>query len=117
MGELSFKKGDYAGIDGDVMFPGLVLNPDPESDSESEVSEGSHDLGSHSASPELDDVTGENCKRESIYVACIFSRSPSFIPAFLFPSVFQNEVQGTLQRGLDENIGCDNLVLEINSLK
>lgn len=103
------------------MFPGLVLNPDPESDSESEVSEGSHDLGSHTASPELDDVTGENCKREipllKPYVACIFSRSPSFIPAFLFPSVFQNEVQGTLQRGLDENIGCDNLVLEINSLK
>uniref|UniRef100_A0A671KW41 Translation initiation factor eIF2B subunit epsilon n=1 Tax=Sinocyclocheilus anshuiensis TaxID=1608454 RepID=A0A671KW41_9TELE len=34
-----------------------------------------------------------------------------------FPSVFQNEVHGTLQRGLDENISCDNLVLEINSLK
>lgn len=67
---------------------GLALNPDPESDSESEVSEGSHDPGSHPPSPELDDV-----------------------------KVFQNEVHGTLQRGLDENIGCDNLVLEINSLK
>uniref|UniRef100_A0A671RG79 Translation initiation factor eIF2B subunit epsilon n=1 Tax=Sinocyclocheilus anshuiensis TaxID=1608454 RepID=A0A671RG79_9TELE len=75
-------------IDDDIMFPGLALNPDPESDSESEVSEGSHDLGSHPASPELDDV-----------------------------KVFQNEVHGTLQRGLDENISCDNLVLEINSLK
>uniref|UniRef100_A0A4W3JK43 Translation initiation factor eIF2B subunit epsilon n=1 Tax=Callorhinchus milii TaxID=7868 RepID=A0A4W3JK43_CALMI len=31
--------------------------------------------------------------------------------------VFQNEVLGTLQRGLEENISCDNLVLEINSLK
>lgn len=31
--------------------------------------------------------------------------------------VFQMEVMGTLQRGLEENIGCDNLVLEINSLK
>uniref|UniRef100_A0A8C1JM93 Translation initiation factor eIF2B subunit epsilon n=1 Tax=Cyprinus carpio TaxID=7962 RepID=A0A8C1JM93_CYPCA len=31
--------------------------------------------------------------------------------------LFQNEVHGTLQRGLDENISCDNLVLEINSLK
>merc|ERR1712142_1014760 len=31
--------------------------------------------------------------------------------------VFEMEVLGTLQRGLDENIGCDNLVLEINSLK
>ncbi|RXN14271.1 translation initiation factor eIF-2B subunit epsilon [Labeo rohita] len=71
-----------------VHVKGLVLNADPESDSESEVSEGSHDLGSHPASPELDDV-----------------------------KVFQNEVHGTLQRGLDENIGCDNLVLEINSLK
>uniref|UniRef100_A0A8C2XRE6 Translation initiation factor eIF2B subunit epsilon n=1 Tax=Cyclopterus lumpus TaxID=8103 RepID=A0A8C2XRE6_CYCLU len=32
-------------------------------------------------------------------------------------NVFQMEVLGTLQRGLDENISCDNLVLEINSLK
>lgn len=32
-------------------------------------------------------------------------------------SVFQNEVAGTLQRGQEENISCDNLVLEINSLK
>ncbi|XP_054624151.1 translation initiation factor eIF-2B subunit epsilon [Dunckerocampus dactyliophorus] len=31
--------------------------------------------------------------------------------------VFQKEVVGTLQRGLEENISCDNLVLEINSLK
>ncbi|XP_034470705.1 translation initiation factor eIF-2B subunit epsilon [Hippoglossus hippoglossus] len=31
--------------------------------------------------------------------------------------VFQLEVMGTLQRGLEENIRCDNLVLEINSLK
>uniref|UniRef100_A0A671XZT7 Translation initiation factor eIF2B subunit epsilon n=1 Tax=Sparus aurata TaxID=8175 RepID=A0A671XZT7_SPAAU len=31
--------------------------------------------------------------------------------------VFQMEVLGTLQRGLEENIGFDNLVLEINSLK
>ncbi|KAI4891276.1 hypothetical protein NFI96_016475 [Prochilodus magdalenae] len=31
--------------------------------------------------------------------------------------LFQNEVLGTLQRGLEENISCDNLVLEINSLK
>uniref|UniRef100_A0A8B9BKZ1 Translation initiation factor eIF2B subunit epsilon n=1 Tax=Anser brachyrhynchus TaxID=132585 RepID=A0A8B9BKZ1_9AVES len=30
---------------------------------------------------------------------------------------FQNEVLGTLQRGEEENISCDNLVLEINSLK
>ncbi|XP_066537082.1 translation initiation factor eIF-2B subunit epsilon [Hoplias malabaricus] len=67
---------------------GLVLKPDPESESESEASEGSHDPGSRTESPELDDVR-----------------------------VFQNEVLGTLQRGLEENIGCDNLVLEINSLK
>lgn len=31
--------------------------------------------------------------------------------------VFHMEVLGTLQRGLEENISCDNLVLEINSLK
>ena len=31
--------------------------------------------------------------------------------------VFQNEVLGTLQRGKEENISCDNLVLESNSLK
>ena len=38
-----------------------------------------------------------------------------------FPSppgaVFELEVLGTLQRGLEENIGCDNLVVEVNSLK
>ncbi|XP_046884131.1 translation initiation factor eIF-2B subunit epsilon [Hypomesus transpacificus] len=67
---------------------GLVLNPDPESESESEASEDSQDPGSRSVSPEMDDV-----------------------------KVFQLEVLGTLQRGLEENIGCDNLVLEINSLK
>ncbi|MCI4376924.1 hypothetical protein PGIGA_G00197380 [Pangasianodon gigas] len=66
---------------------GLVLKPDPDSETESEASEGSHDPGSRSESPELDDVR-----------------------------VFQNEVLGTLQRGLEENISCDNLVLEINSL-
>ncbi|XP_068197192.1 translation initiation factor eIF2B subunit epsilon [Antennarius striatus] len=32
-------------------------------------------------------------------------------------NVFQLEVLGTLQRGQEENISCDNLVLEINSLK
>ncbi|XP_063074806.1 translation initiation factor eIF-2B subunit epsilon [Engraulis encrasicolus] len=67
---------------------GLVLNAEQESDSESEASEGSQAPGSRGMSPELDDV-----------------------------KVFQAEVQGTLQRGLEENIGCDNLVLEINSLK
>ncbi|CAB1326812.1 unnamed protein product [Coregonus sp. 'balchen'] len=66
---------------------GLVLNPDPESDSESEASEESQDR-SRSVSPEIDDV-----------------------------NAFQLEVVGTLQRGLEENIVCDNLVLEINSLK
>uniref|UniRef100_A0A8C9RR24 Translation initiation factor eIF2B subunit epsilon n=1 Tax=Scleropages formosus TaxID=113540 RepID=A0A8C9RR24_SCLFO len=66
---------------------GLVLN-DQNSESESEVSEDSNDLDSRGMSPELDDV-----------------------------KVFQTEVLGTLQRGMEENISCDNLVLEINSLK
>ncbi|XP_007552622.1 translation initiation factor eIF-2B subunit epsilon-like isoform X1 [Poecilia formosa] len=65
---------------------GLVLNPDPESDSEDSEPDGPDDL--MIPSPEMDDV-----------------------------KVFQMEVMGTLQRGLEENIGCDNLVLEINSLK
>ncbi|MGH0164826.1 UNVERIFIED_CONTAM: hypothetical protein FKN15_065416 [Acipenser sinensis] len=67
---------------------GLTVNLDPESESESEVSEGSQEQDSRAASPELDDV-----------------------------NVFQVEVMGTLQRGMEESIGCDNLVLEINSLK
>ncbi|MBN3285382.1 EI2BE factor, partial [Polyodon spathula] len=67
---------------------GLTVNPDPESESESEVSEGSQEQDSRAASPELDDI-----------------------------NVFQVEVMGTLQRGMEESIGCDNLVLEINSLK
>lgn len=65
---------------------GLVLNPDPESESEASEVEDADDPVI--PSPEMDDV-----------------------------KVFQLEVLGTLQRGLEENIGCDNLVLEINSLK
>ncbi|RVE61635.1 hypothetical protein OJAV_G00172400 [Oryzias javanicus] len=65
---------------------GLVLKPDPESDSEDSEPDGPDDPVI--PSPEMDDV-----------------------------KVFQMEVLGTLQRGLEENIGCDNLVLEINSLK
>uniref|UniRef100_A0A669D9R9 Translation initiation factor eIF2B subunit epsilon n=1 Tax=Oreochromis niloticus TaxID=8128 RepID=A0A669D9R9_ORENI len=65
---------------------GLVLNPDPESDSEDSETDGPDDPVI--PSPEMDDV-----------------------------KVFHMEVLGTLQRGLEENISCDNLVLEINSLK
>uniref|UniRef100_A0A6Q2WSE2 Translation initiation factor eIF2B subunit epsilon n=1 Tax=Esox lucius TaxID=8010 RepID=A0A6Q2WSE2_ESOLU len=64
---------------------GLVLNPDPDSDSESEASDGSQDMGSRSVSPEMDDV-----------------------------KVFQLEVLGTLQRGEEENIGCDNLFFRLS---
>ncbi|KAJ8270441.1 hypothetical protein GJAV_G00114740 [Gymnothorax javanicus] len=67
---------------------GLELNPVSESDSESEANEGLQDAEGRGVSPELDDV-----------------------------KVFQIEVLGTLQRGMEENISCDNLVLEINSLK
>eukprot|EP00066_Takifugu_rubripes_P010175 XP_003977775.1 PREDICTED: translation initiation factor eIF-2B subunit epsilon [Takifugu rubripes] len=65
---------------------GLVLKPDPESDSEDSEPDGPDDLVI--PSPEMDDV-----------------------------KVFQVEVLGTLQRGLEENISFDHLVLEINSLK
>ncbi|XP_038603499.1 translation initiation factor eIF-2B subunit epsilon [Tachyglossus aculeatus] len=67
---------------------GLTLNPEEESETESEQSLGSEEPDSRGGSPQLDDV-----------------------------KVFQNEVLGTLQRGEEENISCDNLVLEINSLK
>uniref|UniRef100_A0A669QDJ7 Translation initiation factor eIF2B subunit epsilon n=1 Tax=Phasianus colchicus TaxID=9054 RepID=A0A669QDJ7_PHACC len=59
-----------------------------ESESDSDLSMGSEEPDSRAASPQLDDI-----------------------------KVFQNEVLGTLQRGEEENISCDNLVLEINSLK
>lgn len=42
---------------------------------------------------------------------------PSIVTCVMCPVVFHMEVLGTLQRGLEENISCDNLVLEINSLK
>lgn len=42
---------------------GLVLKSDPDSETESEASEGSHDPGSHSESPELDDVKGTDRQR------------------------------------------------------
>uniref|UniRef100_H3CR64 Translation initiation factor eIF2B subunit epsilon n=1 Tax=Tetraodon nigroviridis TaxID=99883 RepID=H3CR64_TETNG len=65
---------------------GLVLKPNPESDSEDSEPDDPDDLVI--PSPEMDDV-----------------------------KVFQMEVLGTLQRGLEENISFDHLVLEINSLK
>lgn len=67
---------------------GLHINMEDESESESEHSLDSGELDSRAGSPMLDDI-----------------------------KVFQNEVLGTLQRGKEENISCDNLVLEINSLK
>ncbi|KAM9005724.1 LOW QUALITY PROTEIN: translation initiation factor eIF2B subunit epsilon [Sarcophilus harrisii] len=67
---------------------GLTIKMDEGSESDSEQSLGSQELDSRAGSPQLDDI-----------------------------KVFQNEVVGTLQRGQEENISCDNLVLEINSLK
>uniref|UniRef100_A0A8C4MES3 Translation initiation factor eIF2B subunit epsilon n=1 Tax=Equus asinus asinus TaxID=83772 RepID=A0A8C4MES3_EQUAS len=67
---------------------GLTINVEEESETESERSVDSQELDSRAGSPQMDDIR-----------------------------VFQNEVLGTLQRGKEENISCDNLVLEINSLK
>lgn len=67
---------------------GLMINMEEESETESERSVDPEELDSRAGSPQLDDIR-----------------------------VFQNEVLGTLQRGREENISCDNLVLEINSLK
>ncbi|XP_019358948.1 PREDICTED: translation initiation factor eIF-2B subunit epsilon [Gavialis gangeticus] len=67
---------------------GPHLNLGEESETDSDISLDSDQPDSRSASPQLDDI-----------------------------KVFQNEVLGTLQRGKEENISCDNLVLEINSLK
>uniref|UniRef100_A0A8C4P351 Translation initiation factor eIF2B subunit epsilon n=1 Tax=Dromaius novaehollandiae TaxID=8790 RepID=A0A8C4P351_DRONO len=71
-----------------VKLKGPVLHSEEESESDSDLSLGSEEPDSRAASPQLDDI-----------------------------KVFQNEVLGTLQRGEEENISCDNLVLEINSLK
>uniref|UniRef100_UPI00398F3B9A translation initiation factor eIF2B subunit epsilon n=1 Tax=Pristiophorus japonicus TaxID=55135 RepID=UPI00398F3B9A len=67
---------------------GLTLKPDSRSTSESELSLNSQEADSRSDSPQMDDA-----------------------------KVFQTEVLDTLQRGMEENISCDHLVLEINSLK
>ncbi|XP_055579715.1 translation initiation factor eIF-2B subunit epsilon [Falco cherrug] len=67
---------------------GPTMHSEEESESDSDLSMGSEEPDSRAASPQLDDI-----------------------------KVFQNEVLGTLQRGEEENIACDNLVLEINSLK
>nr|XP_012420086.1 PREDICTED: translation initiation factor eIF-2B subunit epsilon isoform X2 [Odobenus rosmarus divergens] len=67
---------------------GLTIDVEEDSESESEQSMDSEELDSRAGSPQMDDI-----------------------------KVFQNEVLGTLQRGKEENISCDNLVLEINSLK
>uniref|UniRef100_A0A8C9VTM6 Translation initiation factor eIF2B subunit epsilon n=1 Tax=Scleropages formosus TaxID=113540 RepID=A0A8C9VTM6_SCLFO len=49
-------------------------------------------------------------------VQCLWGETSSCITTGVY-AVFQTEVLGTLQRGMEENISCDNLVLEINSLK
>ncbi|NP_001403931.1 translation initiation factor eIF2B subunit epsilon isoform 2 [Mus musculus] len=67
---------------------GLMIKTEEESETESEGSVDPEELDSRAGSPQLDDIR-----------------------------VFQNEVLGTLQRGREENISCENLVLEINSLK
>ncbi|XP_058044010.1 translation initiation factor eIF-2B subunit epsilon [Ahaetulla prasina] len=67
---------------------GLTVKTEEESESDSDMSFGSDQMDSRPASPQMDDI-----------------------------KVFQNEVLGTLQRGEEEKISCDNLVLEINSLK
>lgn len=88
-----------------------MLNPNPESESEDSEPEGPDDPVI--PSPEMDDVKGKSFTD---------SRSPS-LPRSSYALhvtcvvVFHMEVLGTLQRGLEENISCDNLVLEINSLK
>ncbi|XP_077343833.1 translation initiation factor eIF2B subunit epsilon [Lithobates pipiens] len=67
---------------------GLTTTSEEDSDSDSGTSTPSHQINSRPVSPLLDDI-----------------------------KVFQNEVLGTLQRGVEENISCENLLLEINSLK
>ncbi|XP_013912866.1 PREDICTED: translation initiation factor eIF-2B subunit epsilon [Thamnophis sirtalis] len=67
---------------------GLTVKSEDESDSDSEINFGSVQTDSWTDSPQMDDI-----------------------------EVFQKEVLGTLQRGEEEKISCDNLVLEINSLK
>lgn len=91
---------------------GLVLNPNPESESEDSEPEGLDDPVI--PSPEMDDVKGEGdllrWSERRLLSLCSCTRVTRVV-------VFHMEVLGTLQRGLEENIGCDNLVLEINSLK
>uniref|UniRef100_A0A669Q144 Translation initiation factor eIF2B subunit epsilon n=1 Tax=Phasianus colchicus TaxID=9054 RepID=A0A669Q144_PHACC len=75
-------------ISGSMLLGRPAMLSEEESESDSDLSMGSEEPDSRAASPQLDDI-----------------------------KVFQNEVLGTLQRGEEENISCDNLVLEINSLK
>eukprot|EP00069_Balaena_mysticetus_P017206 bmy_10429T0 len=86
---------------------GLKINMEEESETESERSMDSEELDSRAGSPQMDDIKGkwpgEQCLGQK-------RKTSSLV-------VFQNEVLGTLQRGKEENISCDNLVLEINSLK
>lgn len=112
------------------LFVGLMIKMEEESETESERSVDPEELDSRAGSPQLDDIRG-------LFSACSSSPPPTPGPerlsckvraraleqsipetrVYSFLSVFQNEVLGTLQRGREENISCDNLVLEINSLK
>lgn len=109
-----------------------------ESESESERSLDSGELDSRAGSPMLDDIKGKPARSRSCgFILCestgggggLLANATATQPSDERPkgrmapellalvSVFQNEVLGTLQRGKEENISCDNLVLEINSLK
>uniref|UniRef100_A0A671RFU1 Translation initiation factor eIF2B subunit epsilon n=1 Tax=Sinocyclocheilus anshuiensis TaxID=1608454 RepID=A0A671RFU1_9TELE len=98
---------------------GTVLSmhhPDEEDDEDEDEFLSDDDVG-HSK-----DKTKQKGSCSSYFLIALFILSnitqiSQFHTNCSFPSVFQNEVHGTLQRGLDENISCDNLVLEINSLK
>uniref|UniRef100_A0A8C2F2Y6 Translation initiation factor eIF2B subunit epsilon n=1 Tax=Cyprinus carpio TaxID=7962 RepID=A0A8C2F2Y6_CYPCA len=58
---------------------GLALNPDPESDSESEVSEGSHDLGSHPLLKKWAPVFKNYVKRPQDQMDCLASMEEVFL--------------------------------------
>uniref|UniRef100_A0A2K5R0X5 Translation initiation factor eIF2B subunit epsilon n=1 Tax=Cebus imitator TaxID=2715852 RepID=A0A2K5R0X5_CEBIM len=73
----------------------LNINMEEESESESERSMNAEEPDSRGGSPQMDDIKDD------------LEHSGTML----------NEVLGTLQRGKEENISCDNLVLEINSLK
>ncbi|XP_077989195.1 translation initiation factor eIF2B subunit epsilon-like [Glandiceps talaboti] len=91
---------------------GYIWNPQDDEDEEEE-----EDLIKELWSLTLDTKNNEDIEDSSSDESLASDLSPSSSPPPDDTKMFYNEVLDSLQRGIEENIKCDNLILEVNSSK